>query len=275
MKIGCAQDIVAEGTLSQQARFLSDIGFDGMEVEGTPEQISEQLSELRRILAEQIIEISAICGLHRGWLIDPDPEQQRMAQEDITSLLNMAGELGCGVFIIPILGYSNAYPGSRVTGRTAEEDRAILIEALSKLAQRAQKKGTTLLLEVINRYESPICNRLEESAQLIRDINNPACKIHPDFYHMNIEEPDLTAALRIAGDTIGYVHVGDSHRSYPGFGHLDYAELIRTLAEIGYAGYLAVDSGAHDVDPSTVLPHVACFLRGMIGIAAQQHREIE
>ena len=69
MKIGCAQDIVTVGTLSERARFLSDIGFDGMEVEGTPEQISEQLSELSGILTNQIIEISAICGLHRGWLI--------------------------------------------------------------------------------------------------------------------------------------------------------------------------------------------------------------
>ena len=273
MRISCFTTLAHGETLTQQAAFLADAGFDAFELVVTPVELAEMLPEIQTILSRGQISVSAICAMERGWLIDPDEELQRAAREDITRLLELAGEIGnCGVFVIPILGYTHAYPGGLTTGRSREEDRALLTDQLSVLAQRAEQVGAMLWLEVINRYESPVANTLAEGAAIIRAVGSSACRLNADFFHMNIEEADLSAALRQYGEFVGHIHAGDSTRTYPGFGHLDYLGLIRALAACEYSGYLTVDAGDQRFDPGRVLPHVAAYLRSLVGLAQQRIR---
>jgi sugar phosphate isomerase/epimerase len=58
---------------------------------------------------------------------------------------------------------------------------------------------------------------------------------------MNIEEPDLAAAIREAGKHVGHVHFADSNRQAMGFGHTDPAPVISALRDIGYQGYLSAE----------------------------------
>jgi sugar phosphate isomerase/epimerase len=62
-----------------------------------------------------------------------------------------------------------------------------------------------------------------------------------DFFHMGIEEADIAASIRAAGNHIRYVHVADSNRLQPGRGHLDFKPGFRALKDIGYDGYLAIE----------------------------------
>ena len=270
MKISCYSNFASGDNLTQQTSFLADSGFDGFEMVGISTEIAEMLPEIKRIISSGRISMSAICAIHKGWLIDPDIEMQRVAIEDITKLLDLAGEIGnCGVFVIPILGCTNAYPGAPSTGRTPDDDRKLLIDQLSLLAKRAKEVGTMIWLEVINRYESTVANTLAEGAAIIKAVNNSACLLTADFFHMNIEETDLTAALDQYCKFLGHIHIGDSIRTFPGFGNLDYSSLIRVLVEKKYSGYLTVDS-KNKIDPDKVLPHVAAFLKSNIGLAQQR-----
>jgi sugar phosphate isomerase/epimerase len=58
---------------------------------------------------------------------------------------------------------------------------------------------------------------------------------------MNIEEPDIAAALREAGPLVGHVHFADSNRQAIGFGHTEVAQIISALRDIGYTGYLSAE----------------------------------
>jgi sugar phosphate isomerase/epimerase len=58
---------------------------------------------------------------------------------------------------------------------------------------------------------------------------------------MNIEEPDIAAALREAGPLVGHIHFADSNRQAIAFGHTNVAPIITALREIGYAGYLSAE----------------------------------
>jgi sugar phosphate isomerase/epimerase len=60
-----------------------------------------------------------------------------------------------------------------------------------------------------------------------------------DLFHMNIEEPDIAAALRLAGNKVGHVHFADSNRWAVGNGHTDIAPVAAALRDIGYTGYLS------------------------------------
>ena len=59
---------------------------------------------------------------------------------------------------------------------------------------------------------------------------------------MNIEEPDLAAAIRAGGTHIGHVHLADSNRRPAGHGHTDFAPIATALREIGYDGYVSAEA---------------------------------
>jgi sugar phosphate isomerase/epimerase len=62
-----------------------------------------------------------------------------------------------------------------------------------------------------------------------------------DLFHMNIEEVDLAAAIRDAGEFIGHIHFVDSNRKAMGFGHTDVGTVMAALRDIGYHGYLSAE----------------------------------
>ena len=60
-----------------------------------------------------------------------------------------------------------------------------------------------------------------------------------DTFHMNIEEPVIEDSIRACGDRTFHFHVSDSHRWYPGSGHLDFGSILDVLYSTGYQGYVS------------------------------------
>jgi sugar phosphate isomerase/epimerase len=76
---------------------------------------------------------------------------------------------------------------------------------------------------------------------LLDEVGEPTFKLLADTFHMNIEEADISASLRQAGERIGYVHIADSNRRAPGQGHTDFRTIFQTLAQIGYCGPVSAE----------------------------------
>ena len=74
-----------------------------------------------------------------------------------------------------------------------------------------------------------------------------------DAYHMNIEESEPAAALRLAGDKLWLYHVADSNRQGVGRGHTDFRAQMTALADIGYDGPIIVECTAPGPDPFTAI----------------------
>ena len=100
----------------------------------------------------------------------------------------------------------------------------------------------TLSLEVVNRYETNVVNTAAECVELIGEIGHPSLRVHLDTYHMNIEERSMREAVEAAGELLGYVHIGESHRGYLGTGTVDFAEFFAALAAGGALHAQAVDT---------------------------------
>ena len=122
------------------------------------------------------------------------------------------------------------------------EGRANCVNVLRGLAREAAADGITLGLETVNRYESNLLNTAEQTIEMIDAIGEDNVVVHLDTYHMNIEESDFRAPVLTAGDRLGYVHVGESHRGYLGTGTIDFAALFDALAEINYQGTITFES---------------------------------
>ncbi len=119
---------------------------------------------------------------------------------------------------------------------------ARIAEHMREIDAYAGAHGVTLALEAINRYETNCFNRAAELVALIQENNLRSSGILLDNFHMNIEEVSMHDAIRTAGKHLALVHFSDSNRWYPGAGHLDLPAIVRTLREIGYAGYLALEA---------------------------------
>jgi D-psicose/D-tagatose/L-ribulose 3-epimerase len=74
-----------------------------------------------------------------------------------------------------------------------------------------------------------------------------------DAYHMNIEEPDPAAALRLAADHLWLYHAADSNRQAIGRGHTDFRSQVAALSDIGYDGPVILECTAPGPDPFTAI----------------------
>ena len=63
--------------------------------------------------------------------------------------------------------------------------------------------------------------------------------IHADLYHMEISETNMQESLKKYVDAIRFIHIADTERKVPGDGRMDYAQILATLSESGYKGFLS------------------------------------
>ena len=248
------QDRFAPGA-SIRAKFdnARRYGFDALELSVDP------INSAKGALRERV-PVSAICGGYRGWLIDPDADRRRTAMEDLSELVGLAGELGCGCVVVPIWGRTRNLPNIG-TGRTRDEDEAIFIEAMSELADKAASAGSRLFIEPINRYQNDVCVTIADALRLRGRIGSPAVWVMGDVFHMNIEEADMGAAIESAGAQLGHLHLADSNRLEPGKGHLDLAPVFSALARLAYRGFASFELAALSGDAEDVLPASAALVR--------------
>jgi D-psicose/D-tagatose/L-ribulose 3-epimerase len=166
-----------------------------------------------------------------------DSEIAKRGEARLMDALNVVEQLGgdyLGGVIFSALGKYKLPPTKKA------RDNAVA--ALKRLAIAAQAKGITLGLEPVNRYESNLLNTGSQALEMIKDIGEPNVVVHLDIYHMNIEEQDLVSPVLEAGNKLGYVHIGASHRGPLGTGNIDFDSFFGALAKIGYKGTITFES---------------------------------
>ncbi len=257
-RIGLQDRLAPGGTLREKYESARRFGFDALELSQRP------AFDEARIAIRERIPVTAIAGGYRGWLIDPDPVQVATARADIAELLDLAGDLGTGIVVVPIWGRTKNLPGI-ATGRTPEEDEALFLDGLRPLAEHAQRVGARIFLEPLNRYQNDVCVTIGDAIRLRDEVGSSAVSIVGDTFHMNIEEADMGRSLVQAGPRLGYMQVADSQRFEPGAGHIDFAPIFSALATIGYTGDIGVECGSLSGEPEVVLPRAAALVRGLMG----------
>ena len=262
MRLACQEHILPGDGILEKWEFAASAGFDGIELRGT-EDWRERLDELRAV-REQGVVFSSVCLISDRFIGDFDADRRREAVEHMKHLLSGIAELG-GTGAVTPAAYglaSRRLPPFEVP-RTEEEDRRVLLDALEELGELAEKEGTLVLLEPLNRYEDHMLNRVEQAAELCEAVGRPSVKVMGDLFHMNIEEDDLGETIKQADDYLAHVHLADSNRVQPGAGHTNLAGAFEALRSVGFEGYMAMECGIRG-DARKVLPEVVRHLRSMM-----------
>lgn len=195
----------------------------------------------------------------RGLAFDADVSSADSAVVDrgeklLHESLQITDELGATHFTGALYSALGKYAAPLST-----QGRANVVRVLQGLAVNAAERGMTLGLEICNRYETNVINTAADALRLADDIGADNVTIHLDTYHMNIEEDDLVAPVRLVGDRLGYVHIGENHRGYLGSGHIDFPAFFGALGEIGYTGPITFESFSSAVVSPTLSNDLAVW----------------
>jgi 5-keto-L-gluconate epimerase len=225
--------------LDEIFRKMRRIGYDCVDlfIDQTTE---EKAYEIKKLLDNNDLKVSMLVCIYLANLgVNFGSTDSEVRSKSVNTYLDQ-------MKIAKILG-APTMPIGFIRGRITDQDNINdyylrLSESLKDLIEGAKKYSIELCLEPINRYEANTILSLDEAIDFIDKYEINGLKILADFFHMNIEDVNLSEGLRRAGDKIRHVHIPDSNRKAPGMGHLNYHELLGTLKSIAYKGNLVIEA---------------------------------
>lgn len=228
--------------LVEIARRVQALGLDGVELLGDLEAYLPQ--EAKQILEDFGLSVFSLTPADVD-LAHPDPGVRSEAIDYYLRLLDFAAGLDR-----PLVACHGQVGRVRAIASQTEE-YTFFVDAVRRVAERAQELGLRLVMEVLNRYEAHLLNTAGEAIRFLADVGAENVGILLDAYHMNIEEMDPVQALRQAGNRLWLYHAADSNRQGIGRGHTDFDGQLAALKEIGYQGPIILECTAPGPDPFT------------------------
>lgn len=213
------------------------IGFDAVEVSliaGPQTPIAAMRAELDALG----LSVYASMGLPLDKdITSPDESTRRAGVEYLKRCVETAAQLGS-----PILGGLPYVPWLHFPpDRDLRPFRDRSAQAIREVAATASDLGVTICIELINRFETFVFNTVEQGLDYLAQVDHPAVLLQLDTYHMNMEEDDISAAIRLAGAKLGHFHCADSNRKPPGGGHIHWSSIKAALDDVQYRGPLVIE----------------------------------
>lgn len=253
--------------ITEKALHLADWGYDGISVflerSVWTEEVRAELLALEETTGVVPCEFVFLSDDY-GKLMSSEERGRQTCREMYTESVEVCVALGAVTELEYEYGARNPMPLFDPYLRPSDNERAGFIDVYRQLASGASGSAAQVLLEPLNRYESRFFNSVEDSAELITELNASNTGLLLDFFHMSIEEASIPDAITAAGDLTRHVHLADNNRLLPGLGSLDWSASFEALHAIGYRGYLSLECSTSGQAEQT-LPAAAAFLRGYIG----------
>lgn len=231
----CLEMLFPDLPFLERARRVQGAGFSAVEFWGWG---GKDLDGLRS-LVDQGLAVTTFSGQRRGSLVDP--KDWDIYREEVQGSLSVARRLQCDRLMVltdELLPDGSA----RITRSdlTPAEKRQHVVRGLKGLAPLVEEAEITLLLEPLNSlvdHPRYYLDSAREGFAIVAEVGSPRIRLLYDVYHMQIMEGNVTQTLRQHLDLVGHVHMADvPGRHEPGTGELNFANILRSLAEGGYAG---------------------------------------
>ena len=160
------------------------------------------------------------------------PGREDDARDAITQAVTYAAEVGAGAIHV-VAGV--------IEGEAAHRT---FVENLRFATAQAASHGLTILLEPLNRFDTPgyFLWTTDQAIAIMDELAVPNIKLMFDFYHVERTEGDAIARLEHLLPRVGHIQfAGVPDRGQPETSTLDYAEVFRAVDRLGWTGPLGAE----------------------------------
>jgi hydroxypyruvate isomerase len=219
---------------------MAQAGFHSVELVGefekwTDEDYRKAISKKRSLgLSFDTLLANRDYTVRPVTLVNPAHREAFLA--DVRDSLKIAERLECDTMIV--------MAGNNQPGMTHEAMHESIVEGLKRAGELVEGKKMTLLLENIDLEENShyFLWSVPEAFAIMRAVNHPQVKFLYDFYHAQISGGNLIENLEKNAEYVGLVHIADvPGRHQPGTGEINYINIYKKLAELGYHHYVAME----------------------------------
>ena len=232
IKFSWSNWVFGQESLVTSVKRLVKAGIKYIELHGNKysESLGYRTSEVRKILTDNGIAVSGICGMftpqndlssNQGWI-------RQQAIDYIKRNVELGYELGAEYFLI--------VPGA--VGRPTPIDKYEIdrsIETLERVADMFVETGIKGAIEPIRAAEVSFCHNFKEAVEYIERLNHPGIQwINGDVYHMMQEESHIGETILKHGDRLINIHLADTNRGALGEGMLNLDLVLMSLYLVGY-----------------------------------------
>ncbi len=214
-------------SLDDLCKTVKDIGFSAIDLVGPKEW---------KVLKDHGV-FSSMCNgaeisLTEGW---NDKQYHPTLMKNYTEHIDLVSKAG----------YKNliCFSGSR-RGMDDETGLKNCTEGLKQLLPIAEKKGVTIIMELLNSkvdHKDYMCDHSAWGVELCKRIGSPNFKLLYDIYHMQIDEGDVIRTIKNNYQYFGHYHTG----GVPGRHEIDntqelyYPAIMQAIVETGFKDYVA------------------------------------
>ena len=263
MKIGVISDCF-KLPLADSIRLAGEMGFDGIQIYATTGEFSPAVltsarkAEIRALLQEERLTISALCGDMGGYgfqIAGDNPERIEKTER----IIDLAAEFGVPV----VTTHIGVIPADKAHPRYA-----VMLDAMRRCGAYAAARGVTLAIETGPEKASVLRAFIEDTDGGVGVNLDPA-----NFVMVTGQDP--VEAVELLGGYIVHTHakdgvmlrqtdpeiiydcfarggiealnVADYFLETPlGEGHVDFSRYIEALRRVGYDGYLTIERETGD-----------------------------
>jgi sugar phosphate isomerase/epimerase len=224
-----------------------------MEMFGEPSEVDAK--KLLDSLNSYGLSVCGVTGMwgsisSDGWkrrLLSSDPKLVQASEQYVIDCLKLCNTLGghemnvC-LFADEIKGFDRTH--RIISPKEKELFAAKAVPLMRLLCRRAADYGIQLVLEPLNRYSTPYCATAKDAIAVAQDVDSLGILL--DTFHMNIEEDMFKDAIQSSSTLLRHLHFADNNRKMPGFAHIDFSTIIKSLNEIGYDGFISFEPNIAD-----------------------------
>jgi len=207
------------------------LGFEGLEVSLGRKPVDNKLpldnpqlqAQYLAAANERQIKLVGTCLdiLHVNYL-----KNDKLAQKWVADGIPITRKLNARTMLLPFFGKG---------GLQTRQEMDYVGDVLRELAPEARKAGVVLLLE--NMLSA------EDNVRIIERAGSPAVLVYYDTGNSANAGFDPVKEIRWLGKSrIGQIHLKD--KGYLGEGGINFPEVMRAIADIGYAGFAILETSA-------------------------------
>jgi sugar phosphate isomerase/epimerase len=250
---------------------LTKQGYDAIEMFGEPTEVDRK--KLLDSLKSYSLSVCGVTGMwgsisSDGWkrrLLSSDPSLVEASEQYVIDCLKLCNTLGghemnvC-LFADDIKGVDKTH--SIISANEKELFAAKAVPIMKSLCKSAVDYGIQLVLEPLNRYSTPYCATAKDAIAITQQVDSLGVLL--DTFHMNIEEDLFKEAIQSSRKFLRHMHFADNNRKMPGFAHIDFSTIVKSLNGIDYDGFISFEPNIADKNYVHAIKYGLDFVKRMV-----------